>query len=94
MALSCYQVNYPELNKDEMMNYDKLRMEFTEELNSYDKESLLKWIEQDEKRLFFEGLLTGEINVNAYSAELPHQMSDPRENIDYEYDVSAYALAA
>lgn len=54
-----------------MVDYDKLSIEFTRELHSYDRERLIRWIEQDRRRLFFERLSIGEIMVDGYGTEEP-----------------------
>ena len=43
-----------------MLNYKELSKRFTERLNSFDKDSLLKWIEFDQYRNTIAQLVSGE----------------------------------
>ena len=77
-----------------MIDYKKLRGEFTEKLSEFDKEMLLNWIDFDRNREVVSKLLNGERVSIQSETIIPHRLTDKRENIDSNDVDSSYAMAA
>lgn len=89
----CYYISNPHQTKA-MLDYKVLRKKFTEELNSYDRDSLLKWKEEDDRQVFFAMLSKGTILIDEYTTKKSYQITDPSEIINSGDEISGYALAA
>ena len=77
-----------------MLNYQELSQKFTNKLNSFDKNQLLRWIEFDQYRDVVSKLIGGEM-INVKSTTLSkNELSDMREDIFAESSNSSYAMAA
>ena len=77
-----------------MLNYQELGQKFTNKLNSFDKNQLLRWIEFDQYRDVVSKLIGGEM-INVKSTTLSkNELSDMREDIFAESSNSSYAMAA
>jgi hypothetical protein len=76
-----------------MLDYKKLKGEFTDNLNQFDRQMLEQWVSFDQKREDLEKLLNGEkvpIQVENISVS---KLKDPREYV-HAAGESNYALAA
>jgi hypothetical protein len=76
-----------------MLDYKKLRSEFTEKLNQFDADRLEQWISYDKRRKDLDRLLNGE-KVTFHPDDIQVSiLNDPRELIS-SIGESNYALAA
>ena len=76
-----------------MLDYKKLRSEFTEKLNLFDEDRLAQWISYDKRRKDLDRLLNGE-KVTFHPDDIQVSiLNDPRELISSAGE-SNYALAA
>lgn len=65
-----------------MLDYKKLKTEFTEKLAHFNEAMLLKWIKFDESRTILGKLLDGESIPLKYETERTNKINDIRENIN------------
>lgn len=77
-----------------MLNYQEIDIKFTEILNSFTKEDLLKWIEFDRNRLAVSNLIAGKTVKVENSTLIQLRQVDEREMISSEIGESNYAMAA
>lgn len=77
-----------------MLDYKELDIKFTERLNSFGKNDLLRWMEFDRNRLAVSNLIAGETVKVENSTLSQLRQVDEREIISCEVGESDYAMAA
>ena len=76
-----------------MLNYKELSIKFTERLNSFDKDSLLKWIEFDQYRNTIAQLVSGETVKVKNTTLTQNILVDNKEKVALTGNTQ-YAMAA
>lgn len=76
-----------------MLNYQELSKKFTERLNSFDKDSLLKWVEFDQYRDTISQLVDGKTVKVKNTTLTQNILADNRENVTLTGNCQ-YAMAA
>ncbi len=76
-----------------MLNYKKLKSEFTKKLAEFDEAKLLSWVKFDENRQLLEKLLSGETVSLFYLTKEVTKLNDHRENRTLK-ESSDFAIAA
>lgn len=76
-----------------MLNYKELSIKFTERLNSFDKDSLLKWIEFDQYRNTVAQLVSGETVKVKNTTLTQNILVDSKEKVALTGNTQ-YAMAA
>jgi hypothetical protein len=76
-----------------MLNYKELSIKFTERLNSFDKDSLLKWIEFDQYRNTIAQLVSGETVKVRNTTLTQNILVDNKEKVALTGNTQ-YAMAA
>jgi hypothetical protein len=77
-----------------MLNYQDLSFKFTEKLNTFSKEQLLRWVEFDQYRDTISKLVEGETVTVINTILSQNKLSDSREDINLIAGNSSYAMAA
>lgn len=76
-----------------MLNYQELSKKFTEKLNSFDKDSLLKWVEFDQYRDTIAQLVGGETVKVKNTTLTQNILVDNKEKVALTGNTQ-YAMAA
>ena len=76
-----------------MLNYKELSIKFTERLNSFDRDSLLKWIEFDQYRNTIAQLVSGETVKVKNTTLTQNILVDNKEKVALTGNTQ-YAMAA
>jgi len=77
-----------------MLDYQELKIKFTERLNTFSKEDLIRWLEFERNRSAVSDLIAGE-TVNIENSTLSQLIQiDKIEKVSFELGESNYTMAA
>ena len=77
-----------------MLDYKKLKNEFTNKLQQFDKEQLQQWVAFDNNRAMITNLLDGKEVIIHWDTLMASKLSDPREQINTSSSNNSFAMAA
>jgi len=77
-----------------MLDYQELKIKFTERLNTFSREDLIRWLEFERNRSAVSDLIAGE-TVNIENSTLSQLIQiDKIEKVSFELGESNYTMAA